>query len=145
MAKKQLSNDLVFRSFSEYWYYARHLSARQRNIVFNSLPLEQQSLITKSYKSGCWDDVFYKNVINEKIDELKNIHNIDLFDIRYKVMNNKSVYVPAEFWAEVQNEIGKYNLKDTNYILGDISAIVCEQNKNVILLVKSLDNQRKGI
>ncbi|HUS49064.1 MAG TPA: hypothetical protein VMZ91_02810 [Candidatus Paceibacterota bacterium] len=145
MIKKKLSNDLVFKSFSEYWYYARHLSARQRNIVFNSLPLMHQSIITKSYTSGCWDDVFYKNVINEKIDELKNIYNLDLFDIRYKVMNNKSVYIPTIFWAEVQKEIGKYEPKDTDYILGDIVAIVCEQNKDVILLTKSLDSQREEI
>lgn len=139
MIRKKISNDLVFRSFTEYWYYARHLSTRQRNIVFNSLPITQQSIITKSYTSGCWDDVFYKNVIDEKINELKKTYNLDLFDIRYKVMKNKSVYISTEFWQDVQKEIGKYKPKDTDYILGNISAIVCEQNKDVILLIKSLD------
>ena len=61
----------IFNNFSEYWYYARALSENQRKIIFRSLPSEQKASLDSSYRKDGWNDVFWRNEVNERLDELK--------------------------------------------------------------------------
>jgi hypothetical protein len=46
------TKSLVFESFSEYWYFTGCLDKEQRDIIFQSLPQNQQKKIKKSYHNG---------------------------------------------------------------------------------------------
>jgi len=134
----------VFKNFPDYWHYARHLSKDQRRVVFNSLPPEQQDLLTKSYNTGKWDELFFRNDINDKADSLKEEFGYDLFLIRIKVFSNKSVYLPSKFWEIVEKEFKKYK-DNADFVIGGIKSVVCEENENVVLLVRDYDDEDEEI
>ena len=124
----------VFDSFTEYWYYARYLSREQRKIIFKSLPDEQKEFLDNSYLKEGWSDLFYRNEINEKLDELKDSYNYDLVDIRTKVMKGKSVYVPSKFWQIVEEQMGRFKPEVVEFVMEGIVATPCDQNKQVSLI-----------
>ena len=128
-------NKTVFNDFVEYWSFAKHLSSKQRSIVFNSLTIEEQEIITNSYTKNKWDDVFYRDSINVEIDRFKGKYGYDLIDIRLKVLSGKSIYIPSKFWNEVVSRMGKYKDENTMFVLGGIKAEVCEKNEKVVLLL----------
>ncbi len=127
--------DLVFEDFHEYWYYARYLSEEQRTIIFNSLPSEQRKYLNNSYKKGAWSDVFYRNEIDEFIDDLKERYGYDVLELRSKVISGKSVYIPTKFWEIVSEHMNQYNRKNVRHIMSGIRDIQCASNPDVTLLV----------
>ena len=133
---------LIFKDFSEYWYYARIFSDRQKEIIFTSLSGAEQRAILHSSEKGRWGDVLNRNILDQMIDEIKTEYGFDLIDIRYKVVNNQSIYLPTSFWSFVLERFGEYDDKHTDFILGGINAIVCKENKRVTLLVPFYSNVR---
>lgn len=127
----------VFKDFNEYWYYARYLTEYQRDIVYQSLPKEQQEYLSESYKRGEWSDVFYRNEIDVFLDELKEKYGYDVLSMRAKALKGKSVYVPTKFWDIVVRQMNKYKAKDVQHILSGLRNIQCDSNPNVTLLVSS--------
>jgi len=132
---KRKENKLIFKDFSEYWYYARTFSDRQKEIIFNSLSTQEQESILNSSKKGKWGDVLNRNILNNMIDKIKEEYGFDLIDIHYKVSHNKSVYVPTVFWEVILEKFGEYETSHVEFILGGIEAVVCKENKQVTLLV----------
>jgi len=130
----------VFTSFTEYWYYARYLSREQRKIIFKSLPTGQKEFLDRSYLKEEWCDLFYRNEVNEKLDELKESYGYDLLDIRTRAMKNKSVYVPSKFWQIVDEQVRQYKPEVVQFAVGGLEAMPCEKNKQVCLIVYRLDN-----
>jgi len=125
----------VFDSFTEYWYYARYLSVGQRKIIFKNLPPEQKDFLDNSFLKEEWSDLFYRNDVNEKIDELKELYGYDILDIRNRVLKGKSVYIPIKFWQVVEEELEQFKSEVTNFIVEGIKIIPCSNNKEVCLVV----------
>ena len=126
---------IIFHSFSEYWHYVKYCSEHQRNILFNSMSKEDQDRIRKSYEKGKWDDVFNRNKIDTIIDDFKDKYKVDLLDIRYKILKKESVYLSEKMWSIITDELDRYDKKYTDYVIGNIEAERCKENKDVILLV----------
>ena len=99
----------VFSSFSEYWYYAKYLSRAQRKIIYKSLPSEQKRFLDDSYLLDGWNDLFYRNEIDERLDGLKEAYGYDILGLRAKILKGKSVYVPTKFWQVVREQMEQYN------------------------------------
>ena len=131
---------VIFSNFVEYWHYAKHFTEEQRTMFFNSMSQDEQDRLKKSYKRGGWDDVFKRDIIDKMIDEFKETYNIDLLDIRYKIMKNKSVYVPKKIWNIIIRELSKYNQDHINYVIGGVKHVTCKENKDVLLLVNKNNN-----
>lgn len=125
----------VFKNFTEYWYYARYLSRGQRKLIFKSLSSEQRKYLDNSYLSEGWCDLFWRNEINLKIDELKESYGYDVLEIRLKVLEGKSVYVPAKFWQIAEEQFGQHAPEAVNFVMGGLKAIPDEQNDQVCLIV----------
>ena len=129
MAKKY-----IFDSYNEYWYYAKYLSEEQRKIIFKGLPSIQKEYLENSFTKEGWNDVFYRNEINEKIDEIKEAYNCDIIKIRIKVLKGKSVFIPYKIWKIIEETFNKYKTESVNFILGGIKSSRCKANDNVCLI-----------
>ena len=125
----------VFKNFTEYWYYARYLSKAQRKIIFKSLPFEQREYLGSSYSKDEWGDLFNRNEINEKIDELKEAYGYDIVEIRSKALRGRSVYVPSKFWRVVEEQLDQFRSDVVKFAIGGLKAIPCDKNKQVSLIV----------
>ena len=125
----------VFNNFSEYWYYARSLSENQRKIIFRSLSSEQKSFLDNSYRKDGWNDVFYRNEIDEKLDELKESYGYDVLDIRSRALKGKSIYVPTKFWKVVEEQMSQYRPEIIEFVMSGLKSFPCKQNKNVCLII----------
>ena len=130
----------VFRSFAEYWHYARYLSREQRKIIFKSLSTEQKEFLDNSYLKEGWSDLFYRNEVNDKIDELKEDYGYDLLEIRIKALEGKSVYVPTKFWKLAEEQMGQYKPEVVEFIMDGVKAIPCGKNEQVCLIVCDLNS-----
>ena len=125
---------LIFNNFSEYWYYARSLSENQRKIIFRSLSTEQKTSLDNSYRRDGWNDVFYRNEVNEKLDDLKKSYGFDVLDIKIKALKGKSVYVPTKFWQIVEEQMGQYRSEVVEFVMSGINVAICENNEEVCLI-----------
>ena len=125
----------VFKDYTEYLYYTRYLSREQRKIIFKSLPVEQKEHLESSYIKEGWCDLFYRNEINEKIDELKESYGYDIIEIRCKVLKRKSVYIPSKFWIIVEEQFEQFRLDAIKFVIGGLEAIPCDKNEQVSLVV----------
>lgn len=138
----------VFDSFSEYWYYAKYLSREQRKIIFKSLPNDEKEFLDNSYLEDGWSDLFYRNEIDEKIDELKEAYGYNILEIRAKVLRGKSVYVPLKFWKIVEEQMGAYKPEVVAFVMSGMKAIPCDENRDVCLVVHSKyyssDNEKEN-
>jgi len=134
----------VFSSFAEYWHYARYLSREQRKIIFKSLSTEQKEFLDNSYLKEGWSDLFYRNEVNDKIDELKEDYGFDLISIRIKAIQGKSVYVPTKFWKIAEEQMEQYKPEVTDFVMSGMKAIPCENNKEVCLIVHDTDDTAGG-
>lgn len=128
----------VFKDFSEYLYFTRSLSEKQKVIVFNSLSEEDKDILDNSYIEDGWSDVICRNEIDAFIDELKNKYNYDILSIKSKAMRNKSTYVPKAFWTILTDRLNKYRYDSVKFILEGIKAVPCKDNPNVVLIVSTV-------
>ena len=131
MAKK-----LIFKDFSEYWYYARFFSESQREIVFNSLSRDEKHLLEVSCERGGWQDLISRNYIDKAIDDINGKFGYNLIDLRLKVLNGKSIYLPSKTWEDMRKSFSNYTRKDIKFIFGGIKSVKCKQNKDVTLIVR---------
>jgi hypothetical protein len=135
MVNKQLEKSMVFKDFTEYWYFARYLSTEQRDTIYKSLSQKQQKLLSNSFKDGDWEDVFSRNVINELVVEFENQYKINLLAVKCKVIQGKSVYMPKQTWNDALELLSQFKPKHIIFILGGIKAVECSQNKDVVLII----------
>jgi hypothetical protein len=125
----------VFKNFTEYWYYARFLSTEHRKIIFKSLPPDQRKFLDSSYLSEGWCDLFSRNTVNTKIDELRESYGYDVINIRLKVIGGKSVYVPTKFWKIAEEQFDQMVPESIKFIMGGLKAIPDAVNDQVSLIV----------
>ena len=85
-----------------------------------------------------------RNELNVYVDELKKESGYDLVDIRCKVLSNKSVYLPRDFWEKVISFLDGYGSSHNNYLIGGIRPIVCRGNQRTVLLIRE-DSDSGGI
>jgi len=125
----------IFKNFTEYWYYARYLSREQRKLIFRILPAEQRKFLDNSYLKERWCDLFWRNEINLKIDELKESYGYDVLEIRLKVLNGKSVYIPTKFWKIVEEQFDQIVPEAADFVIGGLHAVPDSENDQVSLVV----------
>lgn len=132
----------IFESFTEYWYFARTLSQKQRKIVFHSLSVEERQFLDNSYLKDGWSDLFYRNEIDEKLDELSEAYGYNILGIRAKALKRKSVYVPTKFWKIVEEQMHQYRPDVVKFVMSGLIASPCEKNPQVCLITYENNTSR---
>ena len=131
-----MANNKIFSDFVEYWGYARSLSHKQRTIIFSSLSEEQQRKLGESYKRGAWEDVFSRNSINNKLDEVKDEFGYDLIEIRSRVLSGRSFILPMKDWEDIADKFKEYSPRHLFFIFGGIQMIADDKNRDIAILDK---------
>lgn len=85
------------------------MTREERGRFFSSFPKYQQKQIQRSYQLGGWKDVFLRNEIDHLCDLVKEVHGIDLFDIRIKIMKRQRFIVDRKTWDEIVNLFSDYD------------------------------------
>jgi hypothetical protein len=127
----------IFRDFSEFWRFAKPMTQHQIDIIFRSLPTNQQKSIKESYKNGGWDDLMKRNQIDRIVDEIKNDENLkmDIVNIRCKILKGKTVYVLKIEWDYISSLFSEFSEKHLYHLFGGIEA---EQVDEQTLLLKKI-------
>jgi len=116
-----------FSCFADFWKLTQDLEEFQIQKILHSLPEEEQIFLLTEMNSGHWLDLIYRNRIDRLIDSTKNLFNVDLLDVRRKVIKGKTQYVSKTCWEyfigylfdEITDDERHYN-----YVLGNISSKV---------------------
>ena len=128
------AKNVFFRNFAEFWHYTRSLSKLQREAIFNILPSKERDDLKKSYEKGGWEDVFYMDLIDSWMDDIKKQYGLDLIGIKCKVLHGKSVYVNKKNWHKITEDLKQYDEKYVKYVIGGI--VAKEEQENTLYLSK---------
>ena len=126
-------SDIIFKDFNEFWSYTKFLNSYQRDIIYSNLPQEERDLIGRSYHNGCWEDLFMRNKLDDIIDGLQKDFNINLIEIRIKVLKGKCHYMKKAEWNFINDILSSYPEKHTEYILGGVN-VEDVDNKTICLI-----------
>jgi hypothetical protein len=122
MVKKQ-----TFKNFQEFHHLTKTLSESQTHKIVSSLTKAEQDELMKSYKEGGWEDLFLINKMDVVVDEIKESTGIDLFQIKYRIVNDKSYYMKKSQWYWIYDrlisEVGKSHKDMICYVMGDYEAV----------------------
>lgn len=88
----------VFKDFAEYWHLVRPLSESQQRIIADSLSPKEQKALKSSYERGGWRDLFRRNINDFKLDLIKQHFQVDLLELRTKILSGKPQLVQKSFW-----------------------------------------------
>lgn len=135
-----MEDNELFKCFEDFWILTQDFNDFQRNKILKSLPKHKMNSLVKEIKVEKWEDLIYRNKIDNLIDEVKELFNVDLLDKRRKVIKGKSQYISAKCWEYFVQSLFEItdNQKHFKYVLGNINI---EIEGDAVLLY--LINQRE--
>jgi hypothetical protein len=128
------AQQVIFKDFSEYWYYAKKLTKEQRDTIFNSLTTKQQEKLSSMYHDEGWEDVFMRDTLDKLLDDVKKDCGTDLLAMRIKILKGKRQNIEKNKWTFITETFGDFDPKHTNYIFGGIEAEII--NEQYVMLTK---------
>lgn len=129
--RKELHN--TFKNFAEYWHFVKSMPTYQRKVLFNSMSSTEQKTLRASYDSGGWEDLFMRNACDETLDEIVRKTNIDLLEVKCKVMSGNPQLMHKEFWQYINNCFDMVPMRHIAYIFDGI--IVEDFDEDYVKLV----------
>ena len=123
----------VFKNFEEFWHHTRELSERQRDIIFHTLPSNQQERLRRSFRSDGWEDLFLRNEIDELIEDLRIELGFDVIYMRCRVLMGKSYYMKREVWEYLTSIFSNYPDEHSFYAIGGL--VAQDVNEEAVLIV----------
>lgn len=95
--------------FEKWWSTFETKSKKTRLDYYNSLSRVQQVALRKSFLDNGWCDLFCQNHIDYLTDFIKHTYNIDLFDMRIKILKfNRVFLIEQHIWEDIENMILEY-------------------------------------
>ena len=128
----------VFRDFAEYWFYAKQLAQKQRDVVFSNLSNDQQKSLEKDYKKGGWEDLIIRNEIDVILEDIKKTLNIDVLELRCKALSGKTIYVKKSQWDYIIDTFSQFDTKHSRYVIGGIEAQPTNNEDTVLVIKKEI-------
>jgi hypothetical protein len=111
----------AFKNFAEYWHFVKNLPDYQRKLLVNSMSSVEQKSLKASYDKGGWEDLFMRNACDETLDEIKQYTDIDLVQLRVKVLAGKPQLMNKTFWQYINNCFEKVPFEHISYIFEGIT------------------------
>lgn len=127
---------LVFDNYGEYLYLTKNLSTHQKSAIFENLAKDEKRYLEKAFVSEGWDDVFWQNEMDKKVDLIKKIFNKDLIELKLKIMKGARIKVKKSMWDQIVEEFRSIPEKNKKFIFNKIGYKIDRSNINFIILQK---------
>lgn len=133
----------LFSCFADFWQLTQDLDYFQFRKIIQSLPEEEQDFLLIDMKKGQWEDLLIRNRIDKLIDSIKAEDDVDLLDIRRKVIKGKSQYINKRVWDKFITALFDISEDSShfNYVIGNIKAY---QEGDVVFLALGDTRERYG-
>ena len=107
--------------FREYWEVYANRSIEDRRRYYDSLNPRQREQLLHSFRSENWPELFFRNVLEQAIDEIKSTYRIDLIDLRIKAIRDGRVFlIEKEIWERIEALYEYADYVDLTFIFGDL-------------------------
>ena len=126
----------VFKDFSEYLFFTKHLTSKQCHALSKAMSPSQRESLKADYKNGGWEDLLVRDKLDSLLEDVNEKYSCNLLDIRYLVLHGKKVYVNKKFWNHVTSVFGGFSAKNIHYILGGIKVTESDSNADEVVLSK---------
>lgn len=119
-----------YKNFGEFWQEYFNRSTQDRHDYFISLTKSEQIELINSLFQDKWDEVIIHNIIDKRLDFIKDKFQIDLFDIRIKIMKfNMKFLVYRNVWNFIEDYLLEFkDLYDINLIFNNITTVPYGRN-----------------
>lgn len=108
--------------FGMWWSAFESKSQKIRLNYYNSLSRIQQAAFRQSFLDNGWCELFCQNHVDHLIDFIRKNYNIDLFDMRIKILKfNRVFLIEQHIWEDIENMILEYEpLFDSDILFGGL-------------------------
>lgn len=100
-SKDEVSKKKFFKDFAEYWHLVRPLSQAQREVLVQSLSIDERRSLHKSFQRGGWNDLMMRNNCDQVLNAVKRKLGVDFLEVRLKVCSGKPQLIQRGFWEYI--------------------------------------------
>jgi len=128
--------------FGTWWSTFESKSQKIRLNYYNSLSRIQQAAFRQSFLDNGWCELFCQNHIDHLIDFIKRTYNMDLIDMRIKILKfNRVFLIEQHIWEDIENMILEYEpLFNSDILFGGLKIRSWGNNKQFF----KISAQQKG-
>jgi hypothetical protein len=127
---------LVFKDYGEYFHHTKTLTPYQKNNLFENLNTKLRSVLEKSYIEDGWIDLVDANLLEQKVEMIKNKFDKDLYEIRIKINKGSKIRVKDVFWNFVKQELSEISDLRKEPLIGGIKCSHDPKDRKWIILEK---------
>lgn len=130
-----------YQNFGEFWTAYRDKSVDDRAKYFASLSKEEKQQLIKSLFDDGWDNLIAQNIIDKKLDFIKEYFDIDLIDLRIKALTKGQEFViNTAIWDLIVQQVSEFSdYYDVNTVFGGLSVSTGPDKKYHIKKSRSFD------
>jgi len=128
--------------FEEFWLRYSN-KPKDRKIYFQSLSLNDQTLLIKSFYKEGWKDQFMQDQVDHKLDDIKSKYNIDLINLRIQAIKFGRIFIiEKHIWEEIENLILPFDIcYDIDIIFGGLLISLWGRKKQCYLIKANSRNK----
>jgi hypothetical protein len=96
-------------AFERWWTVNGSKTVEERRRIFESLSSLDRKELIRSMFEGHWHELFFQNLVDDLLDDIKMKHEIDLIDMHIQATKFSRVYlVDKETWDEICTQVMFY-------------------------------------
>lgn len=112
----------LYLTFESFWVEYHERPVCERRIYFDGLSQGERSQLIDSFFKDGWAEVIVQNIIDERLDYVKEYYGIDLIELRIQALTLGKVFlVDKEVWEEIEDLMFEFDsYYDVNVLFGDL-------------------------
>jgi hypothetical protein len=118
----------VFKDFAEYWHLVKPLSPTQREVLVQSLSMDERRSLHASFQRGGWNDLMMRNNCDQILNVVKKKLGVDFLEVRMKVVFGKPQLIQRGFWEYINRCFDNIPWEHISYIFDGIVAEEYDQD-----------------
>jgi hypothetical protein len=120
----------LYLTFEAFWNDYSQKTLEERQGYFDALSHREQSRLVSSFFEDRWYEVIVQNVVDNRLDYIKDYYGIDLIEMRLQALKLGKVFlVNKNDWETIENLILEFDgYYDSNIVFGDL--VVSNWGKN---------------